>query len=244
MGRDLLYKPQTPLLLPDEEEDGKVKKGKNTGAAKKALLNKDLRARDLGRVGGEELLKKFQQAQKKSGAYRNAYFNADVSSVRDTNFGTTAQKALRGSGDASDLKNVVLPAPYGKESPDPVELQSAGQLMGIDGKLQLSMENLLGRHGQWAQGKGMTLEKLKERMEELERMVEMRLHALGRMGSGKSEHDIKNVTVLQAAIAQGEGIEKSEDVSIDGRALAETVSEVAEGMHACLRKTLGLKKES
>ena len=242
MGRDLLYKPQTPLVLPDEEEGGEVKKGKSTDAAKKSQLNKDLRARDLGRVGGDELLKKFQQAQKKPAAFKNAYFNSDVSSVKDTNFSTSAQQALRGSGNAADLKNVVLPAPLGKDNPDPAELQAAGKLMGLEGDFELSMENLLGRHGQWAQGKGMTLDKLKERMEELERMVELRLYALSRIGQSKSDRDIKNVTVLQAAIAQGEGIENCEDVSTDGRALAETVAEEAEGMHGRLRKTLGLKK--
>lgn len=242
MGRDLLYKPQTPLLLPDEEEEGGVKKAKGGDAAKKAVLNKDLRARDLGRIGGEELLKKFQQAQKKPAAFKNAYFNADVSTVRDTNFSTRAQQALRGSGNAADLKNVVLPAPHGKDNPDPAELQSAGARMGLAGELDVSMETLLGQQSQWAQGKGMTLEKLKERMEELERMVSLRINALARIGGGKSERDITNATVLQAAIAQGEGVEKSDDVSAEGRALAEAVADEASGMHTRIRKTLGIKR--
>ena len=245
MGRDLLYKPQTPLVLPDEEEGGdgkKASKAKSADAAKKSQLNQALRARDLGRVGGEELLKKFQESQKKPAAFKNAYFNTDVNSVRDTNFSTRAQQALRGSGNAADLKNVVLPAPIGKETPDPLELEAAGKRMGLMGDFERSMENLLGQHGQWAQGKGMTLEKLLKRMEELERLVALRIHALARMGEGKSEKEITNSTVLQAAIAQGEGVENSDDVSTDGRVLAEAVADEAAGMHMCIQKTLGLKK--
>ena len=244
MGRDLLYRPQVTQLPEDEEEEGKPlkKSASSSSAAKKAELNKDLRARDLGRVGGEELLKKFQQGQKKPAAFKNAYFNQDINSVKDTNFGTRAAKALRGADQASDLRNVVIPGPAGKESPEPEELRAAGERMGLLGEFDLSMEFLLGKQGEWAQGEGMTLEKLQARIEELEQMVFARAHALARMGMGKSDRELSNSTMLQAAIAQGEGMEKSEDISEDGRTLAENITEEAAGMHARIRKTLGIKK--
>ena len=245
MGRDLLYRPPVQQQLPDEEEeDGKkVKKGQGTDAQKRAQLNKDLRARDIGRVGGDELLKKFQQAQKKSGAYKNDYFNKDVNAVRDTNLGTRAARALRGADQAADLRLVGIPGPEGKESPDPAELREAGKRMGLEGEPDLSMGSLLGKHGEWAQGKGVTLEMLKERLAQLEEMVALRAAALGRVGQGRSELEISNVTILQAAIAQGEAMETSEDVAADGEALARTIADEAEGMHSRIRKTLGLKKE-
>ena len=243
MGRDLLYRPQVVVLPEDEEEDGKaVKKKTGSSAAQKSELNKDLRARDLGRVGGEELLKKFQQAQKKPAAFKNAYFNKDTSSVRDTNFGTREARAMRGADQASDLRNVVIPGPMGKESPDPGELRSAGERMGLLGEFDLSMESLLGKQGEWTQGEGMTHERLLARLEELEEMVVARVHALSRMGAGASDREVSNATVLQAAIAQGEAMDKSEDISEEGRVLAENITEEAAGMHTRIRKTLGLPK--
>ena len=244
MGRDLLYKPPVQQVLPEDEEDGKkVDKGKGKAdAQKKALLNKLLRARDVGDVGGKDLLKKLQEAQNKPGAHKNAYFNKDVNAVRETNLGTRAAKAMRGADEASDLRKVVIPGPEGKDSPDPAELQEAGKRMGLEGEPDLSMGSLLGKHGEWAQGKGVTLEMLEERLAQLEEMVALRIEALGRVGQGRSDLGISNVTVLQAAIAQGEAMETSEDIAAEGEALARTIADEAEGMHACIRKTLGLKK--
>ena len=135
MGRDLLYKPQIPQQLPDEgtEEGPKAKKGGAKGVKG---------ARDLGGVGESVQVKLPAGARgPRAGApaHKAAYFNKDISGVKDANLAQSNMKALRGAEGATDLRKVVIPPAVGIENPDPADLRAASVLMGLDGGLELNL---------------------------------------------------------------------------------------------------------
>ena len=77
MGRDLLYRPHTFHVPEDEDEETGTKsvRVKSSDHVNKVQLNKELRARDLGAIGGEDILEKVINAKNKPAAFKNAYFN-------------------------------------------------------------------------------------------------------------------------------------------------------------------------
>jgi|MDTC01.2.fsa_nt_gb hypothetical protein len=230
MGRDLLYKPSVPFQLPDDEEEGgKVKKKKQAQ-----------QARELGRVGSDAksqmLAKKGAGAQK--AAYDNPYFNQDVSALRQANFASKPMASLRGDEAASDLRQVVLPA-AAKEVPQPEELSSVGELMGLGSSERVSIQGLLGRQAGWLQAKGVTVEMIEARMAQLEEMVAARKAALARVAASSGEHG--NVTLVQAMAADGGAMEAGDNLADEATRLVRGVEQEAGGMHVRLAKTLGLK---
>ena len=76
------------------------------------------------------------------GSFKAAYFNKDISGVKETNLAQSNMKALRGAEGATDLRKIVLPPAVGVENPDPVELRAATDLMGLDGSFDLDLETL------------------------------------------------------------------------------------------------------
>ena len=116
--------------------------------------------------------------------------------------------------------------------------------MGLDGSLDTSMQGLLQRHGGWLQGKGVTADMIKARLEQLEQMVADRVNALARMGKGRSNKDVTRASLVQAMTSGGEGLQESTDLASEGSALVQSVEDEAEGMHQRLAKTLGLKRRS
>ncbi|OGQ85297.1 MAG: hypothetical protein A2289_10845 [Deltaproteobacteria bacterium RIFOXYA12_FULL_58_15] len=237
-GRDLLHKPQVPIILPDEATDNSktdvVKKPGKVGGA-----------RDLGRVseGSSSQAPAARAPQTKAPAFKAAYFNSDTSGVREVNQRASNMKALRGGEGASDLRKIVLPPPpRGMESPEPARLRDASSLMGLDGSVDLCLENMLGRQGQWARGEGVTAEMILQRMEQLAVMVEARKVALARML--KQQRRLPpSPTVDQAVKAGGDAVNQSEDIAADGRELMERTAGAAAGMHRRLAKMLGIKNK-
>lgn len=237
-GRDLLYKPNVPAVLPDE--------GSGNNKADK-LGVKGQRGREIGSVGVEQTKPASTQVQPtnevapaaKPKAFEAAYFNKDVSGVRQVNLRAKPAEALRGGQTATDLKKVVLPPPLGPETPDPKSLNGASELMGIDGSFELSLGSLLGRHGAWAKGHGVTVELIKSRMHQLEEMVKTRQLALKRLFAKKGRP--VSATVDQAQKANGQALKQTHDVAGDGTKLAKSVSGQAAGMHRRLAKALGKK---
>lgn len=237
-GRDLLYKPQVPQALPDDGTD--QKKVSKTGT-------KAPRGRDLGGVPAERpsappAPRGRAAPGARAPAHRAAYFNNDTSGVHEVNQRASNMAALRGSQGATDLKKIVLPPAVGVEHPEPEVLRGVGDLMGLDGSLDLSLESFLGRQGQWARQKGVTVEMLEARMAQLEDMVAARKAALLRMINVQQRDLPYSVTVTQAVSAHGEALQQSEDLAAEGRALIGRVAEQAEGMHRRLAKMLGVKR--
>jgi hypothetical protein len=228
-GRDLLSKPQ---VIPQLEEETKP------GAKKKA--------RELGNVGSA-LPERMPSAEtspsvaKQTPAYKAAYFNKDSSGVKDVNLRQRGAAALRGGEGVTDLKKIVIPpSPLGIESPEPARLRGAGDLMGLDGSYELNLEALLGRQSAWAKQKTVTVEMIKAKQQELERMVASRKQALARMKKRKAA----SVTVDLAESAQGKGLDEVEDVSAAGRELVGKTALQADGMHGRIAKMLGIKRKT
>ncbi len=237
MGRDLLYRPPTPIV--QEEEGTGVKKKSSTAKARNPIAR--ARARELGQIG-ESVRAQIQKGTAKStSAHKHQYFNNDISGVRQANFGTKNMSKLRGGKEATDLRKVVLPASGEVEQPEPGVLKGALDLMGGDSGFAETLEGLLGRQGAWAQSEGMTVDILKARMAELEFMVEARKAALARMGKGKSALAKTSVTILQAESASQN--EPSEDLAGEGTALVRETAGQAEGMHARLSRMFGVKMQ-
>jgi len=237
-GRDLLYKPQVPVILPDDASGAKKVDKTGTGAP---------RARDLGGVPGERPAAPAAKPGRaapptRTQAHKAAYFNKDVSGVREVNQRGSTMAALRGSQGATDLRKVVLPPAIGVEHPEPEVLKGAGKLMGLDGGLDLSLEAFLGRQGEWARGKGVTVEMIEARQAMLELMVEARKAALMRMIDVQNRELPRSVTVEQAVSAHGEALDEADDLAAQGRELIGRVAEQAEGMHMRLAKMLGIKR--
>jgi hypothetical protein len=231
-GRDLLYKPAVPLVIPEEES---VKGKKPDAKAQKAPG-----ARDLGHVG-ESVVKEGTPAGKPK-AFQNAYFNKDISGVRGVNLNTSKAASLRGGEGASDLKKVVLPPSVaGIENPEPAKLRGAIDLMGLEGGFGESLEGLLNRQGAWAKGKGVTVEMLKERLAQLESMVEARKAAIARMANGRSKKPVASVTLDYARRVAGKGLDAVADVAAAGTSLVRATAAQAEGLHRRVAKVLGIK---
>jgi len=237
-GRDLLYKPSTPTLLPEEGAED-ASSAKRTGG--KASVVRDL--------GGTRPATQVQRPAgstptdpSKAPAYKAAYFNKDISGVKHVNLGTRSMQALRGAEGASDLRKVVLPPAIGIETPDPATLRGASDLMGLDGSFEPSLESLLGRQGAWAKGQGVTVEMLLRRLAELEAMVEARRLALERMQQGRSPTLAASITLEQARTTQGHALDDVEDVVAQGRTLVERTAAQAFAMHFRIAKALGIKR--
>jgi hypothetical protein len=241
MGRDLLYRPQ-PLYTPEEEAEGKGKKKSIKNGVSQAKT-KVRGPRNLGHVG-RTVAKQISEANQASGAkaHKHAYFNNDISGVGRPNLGTHQARSLRGNQEAADLRKVVLPPNVlGIEHPDPGILQGAMDLMGVQEGFAGDLAGLLGRQGAWARSKTMTIELLKEKMRQLEMMVDARKAALGRMAEGKSEQPITSVTLLQAAQSAGTALEQVDDVASAGNDLIQQTSGQAAGLHARMAKMFGVK---
>lgn len=237
-GRDLLYKPQVPILVPEESEGGKAG-GKKPGM-------KGQQSRDLGGVGPATPM-----ARQPSGAgtdpnrmpaHKAAYFNQDISGVREVNHRASTSQAMRGAQGASDLRKVVLPPAMGIETPDPVQLRAAGDLMGLDGSFAIDLQNLLARQHALVRSPGVTVELVRQRIQMLEQLVAMRRAALQRMRQGRSSKRASSVTLEHAELTDGHALEGIEDIASYGAAFVQRTAAQAEGMHQRLAKMLGIKR--
>lgn len=238
-GRDLLYKPAVPTLVPEESTD--------SGTAARRIAGKTPKVRDLGSVDESARVQvpagyTPRAESAKTPAYRAAYFNQDISGVHDVNQRARALQTLRGATGVADLRKVVLPPAIGVETPDPTRLRGAGDLMGLDGSFDLSLESLLGRQGAWARGQGVTVEAILARLAQLGQMVEARRAALARMGRGRSPTPAPSVTLEQAQRTRGNALEEIDDVVSQGRELVGKTAGQAEGMHRRIAKALGIKR--
>jgi len=236
-GRDLLYKPETPIVMPEDAPPAK-------GVAKPGMLP-GTRVRDLGGVAEIPVAQRAEHAREAdkstAPAYKAAYFNKDVSGVREVNQRERNLQALRGAQGASDLRKVVLPPAIGVDSPDPADLRGAGDLMGLDGSYELNLEAMIGRQGAWAKGQGVTVEMIKARMKLLTKMVEARKIALRRMLQGRAKKAAASVTLTQATTAGGKTLDQGQDIVEAGRTLVKKTAEQANAMHMRIAKTLGIK---
>jgi hypothetical protein len=238
-GRDLLYKPSVPIALPEE--------GSATKPTADKVGVKIPKGRDLGGVPGEAPMRapptRAQETERPgSPAFKAAYFNKDISGVREANLRQSNLAALRGAEGATDLKKVVLPPAIGVETPDPAQIRQAGELMGLDGGTEMNLQTFLGRQSGWAHAKGVTLEMLLERLKKLEEMVNARKAALARMLNGRAKQRAASVTLAQADAAKGKALEQVDDVVTAGAELVQKTSAQAEGMHKRLAKMLGIKR--
>jgi hypothetical protein len=236
-GRDLLYKPQTPIVMPDEAPEAK--------SGKKGAARPGVRVRDLGGVAIElpagRTVERAREADRTTAAYKAAYFNKDVSGLHEINQRQSQLQALRGAQGAADLRKVVLPPAIGVDSPDPAQLRGASDLMGLDGSHELSLESMIGRQGAWAKGEGVTVEMLKARLKRLAEMVEARKVALRRMLQGRAKKLTASVTLRQAQTFGGNALDQIQDVVAAGRTLINETAEQANAMHLRIAKTLGIK---
>jgi len=240
MGRDLLYKPQTPAMLP--EDDAAPKKGDKQQPGNKNQVGRTVRARELGQVG--EPLPSGRAPSEGTGkarAFQNPYFNKDSATIRQANLNSSTARALRGGEGASDLRKVVLPPAIGVDEPEPGRLRGALDLMGLEEMFEADLSGLLSRQGAWARAKGVTKEMLEARQAQLEEMVEARKAALGRMAEGKSDRPITSCTLVHAATVAGQGVEQADDLAAAGNELIERTTGQADGMHRRLAKMLGIK---
>jgi hypothetical protein len=238
-GRDLLYKPNVPIVLSEE--------GSATKPTADKVGVKGPRGRDLGGVPGEAPVRPPSTAVAEVGktgppAFKAAYFNKDVSGVRAANPRQSNLAALRGAEGATDLKKVVLPPAIGVDTPDPAQIRQAGELMGLDGTVDLNLQTFLGRQSGWAHAKGVTVEMIAERLAQLQGMVEARKAALKRMLQGRAKARAQSVTLEQANDAQGEVLQQVDDVVTAGAELVQKTAAQAEGMHKRLAKMLGIKR--
>ncbi|MBI5508137.1 MAG: hypothetical protein HY903_05235 [Deltaproteobacteria bacterium] len=238
-GRDLLYKPTVPVPLPEESSTTKP-------AADKVGV-KVPHGRDLGGVPGDGPVRapvaKAPTERASPPAFKAAYFNKDISGVKEANLRQSNLAALRGAEGASDLKKVVLPPAIGIETPDPAQIRQAGELMGLDGGLELNLQTFLGRQGAFAKAKGVTVEMIEERLRQLEAMVTARRAALARMLAGRAKARASSVTLEQADAAKGKALDETEDLAAAGGDLVRRTAAQAEGMHLRLAKALGIKRQ-
>ncbi len=221
VGRDLLYKPPVPFVT--DEQQGDVKRKPTVG-----------KGRELGSVG-EQVRTRTDPAleQKKGGlpAYKAAYFNEDISGVRQVNLRGKGAQALRGEEGASDLRKVVLPPAHGIENPNPDVIRSAADLMGLEPGFLHDLAGLLTRQGAMARSNGVTREMLEARMAMLEIMVEARKAALERMRNGRSKSLAKSKTLELARGSQGNAMANVNDVALEGTELIREVRDQADGLH-------------
>ncbi len=256
MGRDLLYKPQVQAVLPEEEGGtDKVKKTdkgqKSVEAAQKkvdAVQDAVLR-RVLEKVVAAQVQQSAQAAPSSaptsdptSGtkAYLNAYFTKDIDSARGINLRTTEQQALRGSKEATDLRQVSIPADISIDVPNPSMMLGGLERMGLGSGFHEGLEDVLGRMGASCMAEGMTHEKLEARMAQLEAMVELRKTALARIREVRMEDKGRpSVTLEQAMLGDGMA---TEDLTNSGTLLIGRTASQATNMHDRVAKALGIKK--
>lgn len=238
MGRDLLYKPPVPIPLQDDDDDAsKVNKAKKTGASRVIGKVGDIVPTRVPRPAGSDPTRVNDTK-----AYKAAYFNQDTSGVNQMNPNTSGARALRGSSDATNLRNVVLPPPSsGIDTPDPGVLGSASEMMGLGVVAEFSLESLLSRQNEFTRHEGVTAEMIEQRMAELEAMTEARKIALQRMHEQTGPSRIANPTIEHAQDVDGEGVQKSYDVAEEGTFLVQRASDQARGMHKRIAKALGFK---
>jgi hypothetical protein len=250
--RDLLHKP-IPIVAPEEQ-------GSDAQAPAAPRLNKlgvQERARELG---GEARAKPATgrpgaagkpaarpepaatPAQARQPAFRAAYFNKDIESTNAINQRASAMQALRGGEGATDLKRIVLPPPINVQAPDPALLQETLERMAPQGEsTELSLPDLLGRHGAWTKGEKVTAEAIAARLAQLERMVQDRLAALARLAKNSPYHLMRSPTMAQAATSGGKAHEQTDDLAAAGSELVQSTAAQAAGMHARLAKVMGTK---
>jgi hypothetical protein len=255
MGRDLLYKPPTPLVLPDEQKP-EIK----PGAQPADKLGVKMPSREIGRVEDpllRNLLKRaLEKAPTEGGlpsaaaslpvvktpAFRSAYFNKDVDAARAVNLSSSKMQALRGAQGVTDLKKVVLPPSFMVSTPNPRQLNEAINTMGLLEDFGPRFENLLGKQGQWSQDERVTYEMLLGRLQHLEEMVANRVAALRRM-QAQNIPEFKSTSINVAAHSQGNNVDESVDLAEAGSALVKNISEQAQAMHVHISKALGIKKK-
>ncbi len=249
MSRDLLYKPPVPIVVPEDQPDGK-----------KPAVNKlglPVRARDLGGTK-DELLKAPDPnapqspaaspssagapAEGRAPAFKAAYFNRDVEATAQVNQRAKPMQALRGSEAAIDLRRVVLPQ-NNIDSPDPGQLRNVSLLMGLEGGDAPKLSDMLARQGAWAQSEGMTVEKLMAFLDRMREMVAARRIALARFRLLSSDRLSRAPMVQHAANVQGDALDGVEDLETEAATLTKQTSERAAGMHQRIAKTLGIKKK-
>ena len=251
MSRDLLYKPPVPIVVPEDQPDGK-----------KPAVNKlglPVRARDLGGTQ-DELVKAPEPAtpatapgpapssagapaEAKAPAFKAAYFNRDVEATAQVNQRTKPMQALRGSEGAIDLRKVVLPQ-NNIDSPDPGQLRNVSLLMGLENSDMPKLSEMLARQGAWAQAEGMTPEKLMAFLDRMREMVAARRVALERFRGLASDRLSRAPLVQHATQVQGDALDNVEDLETEAGELTQQTSERAAGMHQRIAKTLGIKKKA
>lgn len=249
-GRDLLYKPQVPILTPDDVEGtgGAKKLGvkpppKEIGAeatAPSQQVRQPAASPELDARTGQQRPRAPTGKPGAAPAYKAAYFNRDISGVKSLNQNARPMQALRGAEGASDLRKVVLPPARGIETPDPAQIRAAGDLMGIDGSFLLDLPNLLQRQSTWARAPGVTLEMLQERLAYLAAMVEARKQALARMA--RYAKRTASVTLDHARDVDGRGLDQAKDLADEAGSLIQRTADQAEGMHRRIAKALGIKR--
>ena len=253
MGRDLLYKPPVPLVIP-EEEDNKVP------AHSLDKLGVRTRGRDLG---GEDDKKPAKPAESepaapgkpekktaksteqpetpvRSPAFLSAYFNKDVEATAHVNQRASDMQALRGAQEATDLKKVVLPGSERVDTPDPQHLRAAGDLMGL-GQTPPELQTMLQRHGTWLRQPHVTAEMIQQRLDQLEQMVAARVQSLARMARLPADRLARSVTLNRANSARGAALDEVADLREEGKELTHNTEEQAKPMHRRIAKTLGIK---
>lgn len=237
MSRDLLYKPQVPILLPDEEDQSK-KVGK-TDAKKLDIGVKGPSGRDIG--GTHE---NTATPGSTGPAFKNPYFTQDTRQVYAPNMRSSTMQALRGGEGVTDLKKVVLPlSPMGIDTPNAAQLRDAGNLMQIeDASMSQDLASLVSRQGMWAQAKGMTVEMLEARLRHLEQMVADRKLALARFLKLPTERLSQSATLQNGAVTEKHGAQEVDDIASAGTQLVQENLGRADGMHKRIAKTLGIKR--
>ena len=177
-----------------------------------------------------------------SRAYMHPHFNQI--GMDKTNLGQSSARAIRGDKSILDLKAVVLIPPAGGQTPEPQVIRHATQIMGLTGELDMDMASLLGQQASWAQQKGMTIEKLKERLKRMREMVALRKQALARMqGKQYADQPATSVTVEQASWAEQRNLDQVEDPVEAGTLLVNATKRQAAMMHFHLAKLMGIKQD-
>lgn len=248
-GRDLLYKPPVPLVIPEEES------GTGTKSQQGKYGGKVPGGRELGNVG-DTIKAKLEAKLADAGgsstvgtpgagvvpAYKAEYFNRDISGVNQVNLRARSAEALRGSEGATDIRKIVIPKAYGIDNPDPVIIRSAADLMGLEPGTPCDLASMLTRQGAMVRNPRVTKEMLEARLATLNAMVQSRKAALARMAKRRAAKEANNRTLAIARAHQGNALDKATDVASEGTQLIDDVRGDAEGMHKRLAKMLGIKR--
>ncbi len=218
----------------------------SNATAKEAEAKRNLGKANVGRGTGTSaeflnVAKSYLQQMsgpQKAHAYNHEIFNGVK--MEHTNFNQSGAMTMRGDPAILDLKKVTLTPPHGVSSPEPGIIGGAVGKMGLSVQMSTDMGSLLGGQANWASQKGMTVQKIKERMAELERQVELRKAALARMSKINPDGISRSPTLEQASWAVEEGLPDDYDPIESGTLLVETTKEQAERLHYHLAKMLGM----